>query len=214
MAIGFYFSGAGGTMQLPVNPAELTVRYQGNNLRTEVVKLGEINILRDRKLAAVSFPALLPGDDYYPFIIGRWRPPTQIASYFRGAIERKTAIRFVVSGIGINMRVSVEDTTNKWAAGDHESIILPLSLLEYRSYGASTLKIPAATGAAPKAGQPPRPSDKAQSSAHTVSSGDTLWAIAQKHLGDGSRYPEIAALNNIANPNLIYPGTTLKLPPR
>jgi soluble lytic murein transglycosylase-like protein len=48
----------------------------------------------------------------------------------------------------------------------------------------------------------------------TVKSGDTLWSIAQKTMGDGSRWPEIYELNKdlIKNPNLIYPGQTFKLP--
>jgi hypothetical protein len=46
----------------------------------------------------------------------------------------------------------------------------------------------------------------------TVKSGDTLSAIALATLGDAGRYPEIAAANNIANPNLIYPGQVLTIP--
>lgn len=47
---------------------------------------------------------------------------------------------------------------------------------------------------------------------HTVVAGDTLWAIAKKYLGDGSRYPEIAKYNNIANPNVIFNGQKIKIP--
>lgn len=45
-----------------------------------------------------------------------------------------------------------------------------------------------------------------------VQSGDTLSAIALRQLGDATRYPEIAAANNIANPNLIFPGQRLVIP--
>jgi len=45
---------------------------------------------------------------------------------------------------------------------------------------------------------------------HTVVEGDTLWAIAEQVLGDGRRYNEIARLNNISNPNMIFPGETLR----
>jgi len=45
-----------------------------------------------------------------------------------------------------------------------------------------------------------------------VVKGDTLWHIAKKYLGNGARYPEIAKLNNIKNPNLIYPGQVFKIP--
>lgn len=45
-----------------------------------------------------------------------------------------------------------------------------------------------------------------------VVSGDTLSAIAARELGDASRFPEIAAANSIANPNLIFPGQVLVIP--
>ena len=47
---------------------------------------------------------------------------------------------------------------------------------------------------------------------HTVVKGDTLWAIAQKYYGNGSRYPEIAKANNISNPDVISVGQKLLIP--
>lgn len=50
---------------------------------------------------------------------------------------------------------------------------------------------------------------------YTVRSGDNLWDIAKKHLGDGSRWTEIYHLNMDAvgsNPSLIHPGLELKMP--
>lgn len=46
---------------------------------------------------------------------------------------------------------------------------------------------------------------------YVVKRGDTLWAIASKYLGSGAKYPQIAAENNIPNPNLIYPGQVFKI---
>ncbi len=48
----------------------------------------------------------------------------------------------------------------------------------------------------------------------TVQSGDTLWAIAARHLGDGNRWSEIYALNQdvIPDPNVIEVGQVLRLP--
>lgn len=48
----------------------------------------------------------------------------------------------------------------------------------------------------------------------TVQDGDTLWALAAEHLGDGQRFSEIADLNDIDNPDLIAVGDELRLPPR
>ncbi len=46
---------------------------------------------------------------------------------------------------------------------------------------------------------------------HTVVHGDTLWAIAKKYLGSGSRYKEIVSLNGLTS-NVIYSGMKLKIP--
>lgn len=46
---------------------------------------------------------------------------------------------------------------------------------------------------------------------YTVRPGDTLSQVALDFYGDASRYPEIAAKNHIANPDLIYAGDTLRI---
>lgn len=46
---------------------------------------------------------------------------------------------------------------------------------------------------------------------HTVVKGDSLWAIARKYLGDGSRYMEIVTLNGLKS-NVITIGQKLKIP--
>lgn len=60
-----------------------------------------------------------------------------------------------------------------------------------------------------------------QTSTHVVQRGDTLWDIAEDHLGDPTRYPEIVTLNEgtpqpdgatLTDPDLIRPGWTLTLP--
>lgn len=46
---------------------------------------------------------------------------------------------------------------------------------------------------------------------YTVKAGDSLWAIADKELGDGSRYNEIKTMNGLTS-NTIHAGQILKLP--
>jgi nucleoid-associated protein YgaU len=47
---------------------------------------------------------------------------------------------------------------------------------------------------------------------YVVSQGESLWLIAQKVYGDPYKWVKIAEINNIPNPNLIYPGTVLLTP--
>ena len=49
---------------------------------------------------------------------------------------------------------------------------------------------------------------------HEVKKGDNLWKIAEKHYGNGSKYPEIFEANKpmLKDPDLIYPGQMLRIP--
>lgn len=49
---------------------------------------------------------------------------------------------------------------------------------------------------------------------HTVEKGDTLWAVAEKALGNGARYMEIFEANKpmLSDPDKIYPGQVLRIP--
>lgn len=55
----------------------------------------------------------------------------------------------------------------------------------------------------------PKPSEKP--TVVTVERNDNLWAIARDYLGDGTKYKQLASLNNIPNPNLIHTGQKIKL---
>lgn len=46
---------------------------------------------------------------------------------------------------------------------------------------------------------------------HVVVAGDTLWGIAKNQVGDPFRYPELAKLSRIANPDLIHPGDIVRI---
>ena len=49
---------------------------------------------------------------------------------------------------------------------------------------------------------------------YTVQRGDTLSKIAKRYYGNGAKYPVIFEANKevIKNPDLIYPGQTLRIP--
>ena len=54
-----------------------------------------------------------------------------------------------------------------------------------------------------------------ESKFHTVVSGDTLSKIAKEYYGDPMKYPDIFDANRpmLSDPDLIYPGQVLRIPP-
>jgi nucleoid-associated protein YgaU len=64
----------------------------------------------------------------------------------------------------------------------------------------------------PEPAPPPPPPPPPAPRTYTVVSGDTLWAIAERFYGDGSKYQVIADASGVPNPDLIHPGQVLTIP--
>jgi len=60
----------------------------------------------------------------------------------------------------------------------------------------------------------PEPEVAVEVEYYTIKSGDTLWAIASKFLGNGSKYTEIVAANLevIEDADKIFPGQKIRIP--
>ena len=58
------------------------------------------------------------------------------------------------------------------------------------------------------------PSQPTSGGTYTVVSGDNLWKIASKQLGNGNRWTEIYDLNKdtVKSPSVIFVGQILKMP--
>ncbi|RBY95254.1 peptidoglycan-binding protein LysM [Blastococcus sp. TF02-8] len=134
----------------------------------------------------------------------------------------------VLSGLGIFQRpaaalvaaVAVGFTVAPLAAGGPASTATAPPL----PVAATSTAVPASAqyASAPAIAQTPvaysMPDEHAPPVATTtyqVQRRDTLWALAERYLGDPLRYPEIARLNPTAvgPDNEIFPGTVLVLPP-
>lgn len=133
--IGFFFSFEGETIQLPINPEQVEVSYDGNNKLSEIVKIGEVNLLRTRKLATLKFECFFPYEEWFPGIrtLGRFRRPSFYRSFFVRIMEASKPCRLVITGLDINMLVSIEQFPFRHQAGDHEDMYYTLSLKEYRN---------------------------------------------------------------------------------
>ena len=88
-------------------------------------------------------------------------------------------------------------------------------------YSGDNLRLPAKTQAEQAEAQaeiPLRPNDNMvvggsiTGAAYVIKSGDTLWDISVRAYGDGYKWPLLAKVNNIANPDLIFAGNTLTIP--
>lgn len=205
--------------QLPVAPSEMQMKINNKNETITLMNEGEVNILKKSGLTDIEFEVLLPNVQYpFSIYLNGFKPATHYLEKLEQLKLEEKSFQFIVNRMmpsgkllfDTNMTVSLEDYSIKEDAENGFDIVVSIKLKQYRQYGTKKLQIKADTKKATV--QKTRDtSSKPKPKIHTVVRGDTLWAIAKRYLGSGARYPELAKLNNIKNPNLIYPGQVIKL---
>jgi len=223
MSYAVFFDKDNATYRLPVNPEQIETTSVQANQKFEILKLGQIAIPTHMELKEYSFEAEFPHRPlHYIETAGGFRDPDFYLRLFEQWRQEKAPVRFIASnGIGddINTLVLIEELTITERAGEEGDKYIGFQLLEYREFGKKAVVVvtPGPTGiatAVAKKEEPVPEVNPKSNGTHVVQSGDTLWAIAKKHYGDGSQYTKIFNANKdkIKNPNLIYPGQRLVIP--
>src|SRR5690606_38817800 len=209
-SMDFYLTAPDGTrLHFPVNPERITCDTSNRILTFDVITLGEISLPIGRAPIRFSFEGFFPGearkDDP---MVKSWVSPKELADILSAWRNEGTKLRLLVTETPINHDVYFDGDgsfQHEWRGG-HGDCWYSLRFVEARE-----LVIRAegeAVGVQQTRPAPPAPKT------YTVKSGDTLWAIAKKTLGDGERWHEI--YNNIMDvigkdPNLIQPGQVLRI---
>lgn len=222
MAYKMYIAGA----LMPITPSKVKVKINNQNKTLTLISGEEINILKEAKLTDVSFDVVLPQVPY-PFTNGGAQSADYYLSLFERLKQSKTPFQWILNrsrpdGVALfysNLTVGLEDYQITDDAKEGFDLTVSVKLKQYRAFGTKTVQItPSPAPSQPATAtvqEPPRETTSAPKAAnYTVKSGDCLWNIAKKQLGDGSRWKEIYELNKdkIKNPNLIYSGQSLTMP--
>lgn len=229
-----------GDMMLPVTPEKLELKIANNNKTITLINEGEVNLLKRPGLTKITFGALLP-NTRYPFAV--YKDGFQSAETYLNKLEslKNSLAPFVfrvmrsddeeASSFDTFFTAALEDYSITEDAEKYgRDVYVSISLLQYKGYVTKTITFQdSASSSGTKAATVSAPRDTSTKTAektYTVQSGDSLWGIAKKQLGNGSKYAEIYALNKDAieaaakkngrasssNGRWIYPGTVLKLP--
>lgn len=143
MDIGFFINYDNQVVQLPINPEKVTVTSSGNNSTAEIIKLGEINLIKDRKLKQISFNSFFPQNEWFPGIrtLGEFKQPEFYKDFFEGIMADKKPCRLVVTGINITLKCSIEKFEYYHQAGDHEDAYYSIELKEYKDYSITEIGV-------------------------------------------------------------------------
>jgi len=224
MAYIMYLDG----IALPVTPSKMQMKIKNQNKTVNLINDGEVNILKSAGLTEIMFDVIIPHVKY-PFAAydNGFKDAEFFLNKFESLKTNKKPFQFICSRTSpspsgrllfdTNIKVSMEDYKIEEDASDGQDLTVTISLKQYKDYGTKfvNISIKQTTSVKSATVKKSRSAETAPAlKTYKVKSGDTLWNIAKKYLGKGSRYTEIYNLNKnkIQSPNLIYPGQVLTLP--
>lgn len=207
--------------QIPINPGSIEMGDGSNSTTYDIVGLGEINVIKSRKLTTFGFSSIFPAHSY-PFITASTvLQPSEYVNMIVGWMETKRPIRFVFTGASfdINEAVGIESFDWKEVAGSIGDIEYTLKLKKYVFYSAQRVNITTrqtgnTTQQVMEKATKQRQNDRETPKTHTLAPGENLWTVAKKLLGDDSKWRDIQRLNGITDAQVkqLPIGMVLKLP--
>lgn len=216
MAYDFLLAGT----LLPITPERVTLSIKNRNETFDLINLGEVNILRHPGLTEISFDFVAPAYNY-PFVRAFQEQKfyfnlletlkTSLKPFYFSIVRRTPTGKLIFT---TNMRVSLEEyQIVEDASSQGPDITFNIKLKQFKPFKTIAQEIKTTDDEGQKIIETKveREGTKEPEKTYQVKKGDTLWNIAKKELGAGIKYKDIAKLNNLSNPNLIYPGQILKL---
>ena len=125
------------TIQLPVNPAELKLKYEGDNSSQSVVNLGEINRLGNLKLVGTTIESTLPCDVTTYVADDNLQEPQFYINFIKKIQKAKGHMQLVVANTKISMPMTIENFEYGFENGYDEEYVYTLELKQYREFAAT-----------------------------------------------------------------------------
>ncbi|SEU22017.1 LysM peptidoglycan-binding domain-containing protein, partial [Enterocloster clostridioformis] len=184
-------------MLLPIPPQKIPIKYPGQNETATLINGEEINITRPPGLAEISIDVVIPQMDYP---CASWDGSVEDAEEFISRLqdlkESGDTFEFIVirDSFDTNMDVTLEDYKVSDDVKEGLDLVVSITMKEARHYGTKIMNfaiVPEQPIPAAASPEPERPAARPQVKTYTVKSGDCLWNIAKKQLGDGNRWKEI-----------------------
>ncbi len=203
----FLDAAVGVELMLPVTPEEYAWE-DGISVETVTIDgLGDLHLAGYPTLDTRPVECCFPAHDYPFNERGTVTDPYYYVNQFVAWSHKRTVLRYLVSGTGLNKAVLIESIKYYEQDGTND-VYAKITLREYRSPVVLT-EIKDEVVALSS-----RDSSTAATTAksYSVVKGDTLSALCRKFYGNASQYPKVAKYNSIANANLIYVGQVITFP--
>lgn len=221
MSYAVFFDKNNETIRLPVNPENIKIEKGIANETYSVLKLGKVILPSETELEKYTFEAELPSKMYnYVLTKNNFKPASFYIKKIGEWMQLHEPIRFIINnsqGEDLSKLVLIEEFGLSEKAGEEGDYIAGFKLVEYKPYKKKEVVIMKqqnylSSKNMTKIKQTNREGKPSIPKTYTVMNGDTLWGIAKRFFGDGSKFTEIVKLNpSIKNPALIRVGQVIRL---
>ena len=211
-------------LRFPMVPESVKIAGDGKFMNYDIINLGEVKIPRGKSLETYTWSGMFPGKPRKKGIyVRKWTDPKKLISKLEDIRDNGTKCKVLVTSTSINDDVYIQKFSGKFQGG-HKDFFYEITLVQavdieiYTTFELGMKKKKKKKRPAPAEESEAADGAKDTTRQYTVKSGDCLWAIAQKYLGNGARYKEIYELNKSTidahhgGPNMIWPGDHLKIP--
>lgn len=203
-------------LRFPVTPSEVICETSASINTENVNDLGEVSLFSGVGLKSIPIDSFFPNKDYSFCTYSNIEKPYELVRKLETWQNNGTKLRYIVTDTYTNIPVMINSFTYQEQDGTGD-VYFNLSLVEYKE-----IKLNKTTTENSNNNTTNRPTENApkpngENKTHKVVKGDSLWSIAQKYYGDGSKYPKIKEANKSKYPslsknNIIYTNMELVIP--
>lgn len=233
--VDIYIRERNGTRQIRVPWLPATIEYTAGEMTTakyDILNRGEVQVPAGTGLAKISWESQFPGKNRSKSYLmrGAWSDPSKYHKILESWLAKGTSLNVMVTGYPINKDVYLT-SYKATPGGGFGDIEYSVEFTEERDISITSRKLSTSSGASKpkKTNKDTNKKTKRKSKSYTtytIKSGDTLWGIARKKLGNGSKWKTIynrnksiiektakkRGLKSSNNGWWIFPGTKIQIP--
>lgn len=221
--------GNGSKFTFPALPEKIQGKYGAKYQSFDIISQGTVKMPKGTDVAEFTWDGVFFGESKRkePIVrIDAWRKPNECVNILYGFMKKETVLNLIVTETWINVDVTISSFQPRpvGAYGNIEYSITFVQKKALQVYTTNELKIAAFV----KKTKPRNEGGEgsAEGNTYIVVSGDTLWGIASRKLGSGTKWTQIydANVNTIEqwarnhgrsssnHGNWIWPGEPLVIP--
>ena len=209
----FWFIQGNEKYQLPAPPSEFTLTSSNNNQTVNVYKTGDLALWGPKNLDTITIQSFFPNPKTGRKYKCSYGDPWEVIKMINRWRDSGKTTKLLITDTDINMECLID----KFEYGIND-VNFSITFTQYRKITIPKVIENNNVIVNQTTTNRPTPSTSNPFSSirtHTVGANDTLWGIAKKYYGGGSKWTTIWYANKpmkSGNPNIIYQGEVVKVP--